>query len=282
MSFQGLTVNLASGPIPWFEAALCCLSPADRQVVYAAKRAENDTHALVFMTAGVPLYPEANQPYVAYQCPNYEADPAAFVALVEEVIQAGFVPCVFFQEDQPVSTRLLPIAIAALKASAKRDLNADVLLVPGFDGVWYGWLAADIIAWGRLAAQFAPNGYRAIEHNTAHLPLGNGPADWAPGGPLDAFDVVLSEFDPWAAGTPAGDAVWQIAARLLGPAYVRPIDQPRADDPSPPFYLGLSSRGPRVAVAFEYATYWFVRGQALTDTLRMRTYFKGLGYSCVC
>ena len=214
MSFQGLTVTLAGGPIAWFEAALCCLSAADRQVVYAAKQGAGDTHALILFTAGVALYPEANQPYQAYQCPNYETHPADFVALVEEVRRAGFIPAVFFDERESESSRLMPLAIAALKTSTVRDLNQDVIFVPGFDGVFYGWAPAQITAWG-TTARSAGALYLAMEHNTAHIPLGNGPADYAPGGAMAWCDTILSEFDPWGAGGSPGDG---IRGRPLSPA----------------------------------------------------------------
>jgi hypothetical protein len=286
MSFQGLTVDVGAGPIGWFEAALCCLSPAQRQIVYAAKHAAGDTHALVFFSAGVPLYPEANQPYADYQCPNYEANPAAFVALVAEVRQQGFLAAVFLQENQDVSTRLLPIAVKALQGAAVRDLTQDAIFVPGFDGVFYGWTPEQVVAWGQLFRSICPHGYLGIEHNTGHIPVGEGTADWAHGGRMDPFDVVLSEFDPWGPGRPslvAGDGVWQIAARLLGPAYRRPPDQPVADDPHPPWYLVDCSRGPRYAIAFETDTYWWVRNQvSLAEVQRKRDYFTALGYRYVC
>jgi hypothetical protein len=236
MSFQGLTVPvveetgypwITAGPLPWFEAALVCLGPRNRTLAYAAKHAAGDTHALICFSGGMPLYNEPNQLYQRYQAPDFEHDTAAFVALVKEVRVAGFIPAVFFNEVQSESTRLMPLAIAALKSADVRDLNQDVILVPGFDGVFYGWPPAQITAWGH-GARIAGAFYLAMEHNTAHIPLGNGPADYAPGGGMDWCDTILSEFDPWGVGGSPGDAVWQIAGRLLGPAYKRLRTNPLA------------------------------------------------------
>jgi len=91
------------------------------------------------------------------------------------------------------------------------------------------------------------------------------------------YDVVLSEFNRF----PCGDEVWQIAARLLGPAYVRPPDQPKSDDPRPPWYLAPGTvRGPYYAVAFEWVgLYDFIRGRSTPEQCeKERQYLKRLGY----
>jgi hypothetical protein len=289
MSFQGLTVNLpdmGGGPIGWFEAALCCLTAKDRQVVYAAKHLAGDTHALIFVTNGMPLYNEPNQPYQAYQCPDYSTDHAALEALTEEVIREGFLPAVFMREDEGESTTLIQIAVNVLRTAAAGDLTQYAIFVPGFDGVFYGWNPPDITNWDVIARANGAR-YLGIEHNTGHIPVGNGPADYAPGGAMTGYDTILSEFDPWGQpGFPAlaGDGTWQIAARLLGSEYVRPQDQTPGDDPHPPAYLATGSdRGPYFAVAFETWTYWFVRDRVSVAAVEQtKIYQYKLGYKAVC
>jgi len=94
---------------------------------------------------------------------------------------------------------------------------------------------------------------------------------------MQAFDVIMSEFPNWP---DRGDAVWQIAGRLLGPAYRRPSDQPAGDDPRPPFYLAPGTpRGPYVACAFEFAKFPESRGRLQPDEVqRARDYYTALGY----
>src|SRR5207248_613380 len=109
-------------------------------------------------------------------------------------------------------------------------------LVPGFDAVFYGWEPSNIKV-PQFPADFRsrwPDGYLAIEHDIGHIPLGNGPADYAPLGLMRDYDAILSEFPNWPT---TGDPVWQIIGRLSGPAYRRDPAQPPADDPTPPWYL---------------------------------------------
>lgn len=272
MSFQGLTVDVGQGPIGWFEAALCCLNVGQRQTVYAAKHAAGDTHALVLFTAGVMLYPEPNQPYQNYQCPNYEAHPDQFVALVEEVRRAGFIPAVFFDERQAEASRLMPLAIFALQhGSSERDLNQDVIYSPGFDGVFYGWDPPSLITdWGRTARRLGAH-YLALEFNTGHIPQEGG-VDVTP------FDALLIEFERdlhnWNN--------WQIVSRLIGEAaYQRPADD---TSPHPVPAVDMSTpRGPIHTIGFEYKTYWWVRGQnTAAEIAADRAYLLAEGCPTVC
>jgi hypothetical protein len=282
LSFQGLMVPLSTGSVPWFDAALACLSPSDRQIAYAAKHAAGDTHATIIVTYGVNLYPEPDNPYTTYVCPDYASNPAALIALVEEVILAGFIPALFMQEDQQSSTALVQIAAAALKTSSHGDLNAYVLYSPGYDGVFYGWPGGppSITSWAALA-RAAGALYLAIEFNPGHIPLGNGPADYAPGGAMTGFDTLLAEFDNWPL---VSDVEFQILGRLLGPAYMRPPEQPSGDDPHPPFYLATPSpRGPYYFVSFEYATYPWVRGLLTAAQVSQgRAWYHATGSTLVC
>jgi hypothetical protein len=174
---------------------------------------------------------------------------------------------------------------AASECPDGEDLTRFMLFRPGYDGVFYGWGGdADgidrqpqrVIAFGSLFRSILPDGYLAIEHNIGHIPVGEGGREFGAG--MQSYDVILSEFPNWPE---TGDAVWQIAGRLLGPRYRRPPDQPAHDDPSPPFYLAPGTpRGPYVAVAFEFAKFPESRGRnTVEDVDRARAYYRSLGYT---
>ena len=143
----------------------------------------------------------------------------------------------------------------------------------------YGWSPQQIDTFGKTFRQLCPNGYLCLEHTTGHIPVGNGEADWAPGGIMQSYDVLLSEFDTgrW------DDSVWQVLARMIGPAYTRPPDQPADDDPSPPYYLAPGTpRGPYGYAAFEYYMYEFVRGASSQVIQLARDRFHAMGVPHVC
>lgn len=296
LSFQGLTVETAQfGTLPWFEGTITSFASYDRQAIYAAKRAAGDTHCGIDISWN---YAEPGQPYgsgnLVPPC-DLTQDLATFRSLVREIINAGFVPLVELAGDgesnpnggynDPIGWTYgyqwlmdnLPRILEALRAEIPY-----CLFCPGYDGVFYGWEPSNekLPAFGRLFRELAPNGYLAIEHNTGHIPIGNGPSDWTVNGPMSTYDVVLSEFDNWPA---TGDPTWQVATRLLQD-YVRPPDQPATDDPPPhPWYLAPGNpRGPYYACAFEYAEYAWVRGQlTAAQVADARAYYRSLGYQYV-
>jgi hypothetical protein len=281
-SFNSLTITFPSGigcdygVLLWFDAALNSIPANCRQIVYAAKHANEDTHAIVtYGPSG--CYCEPNQPYDSrFTAPDYDHDPVAFIAMVREVIQNGFIPAVFLQEASYVETvPRLRAAIAALQSSTP-DLTAYVDINPGFDGIFYGWAPADIAAFGQLFRQLSPNGYLSLEFNTGHIPVGNGSADYADNGAMSTFDALLIEFDLWPM---RGDAEWQILGRLLGPGYHRPAEQLSTDDPHPPWYLAAGTpRGPYGVVCFEWGTYNLVRSRYNpADLASAITYYVSMG-----
>jgi hypothetical protein len=318
ITFQGLTVNTQQfGSLPWFEAALAWLAPADRQAAYAAKRASpawagGDTHALIALPSGPPLYDEPGQPYSAdrfgpldWTAGNTQISPA-LAALVTEVVQNGFTRVLLFlggDAGHPgylIAKQQLPLVLTALG-----DLSRYVCIVPGWDGVWHapgadgtGWAREDIIAFGQQFRALSPNGCLGLEHASGYIPIGEGGGDFAPGGGLSTYDLILSEFDgpkdsAWrrsekSDSTPTrkdyyGNQIWQIAGRLLG-TWTRPSDEPAdADSATPPWYMRPGSpRGPYATCAFEWVgEYNFVRGYETADQVSAdRQYFKSLGYSC--
>lgn len=294
LTFQGLSVDTAQfGRLPWFEAALPWLSPADRQAVYAAKHASTawpggDTHALIFLPSGPPLYDEPGQPYSAdrfgaldWTAGNTAISPA-LADLVVEVARAGFPRILLFlggddgERGYPIATQQLALVADALQHSAYGDLRPYVVPLPGWDGVFYGYTPQHIFDWG--AACRARFTYCGIEHSTGHIPTGEGDADWIGAGGMRSYDLLLSEFDDGR----FDDTVWQIGARLLGPLYRRPPEQPAADDPHPPFYLREATpRGPIVNCAFEFGEYTSVhQGTTPATVATWRAYFRAVGYPC--
>jgi hypothetical protein len=315
LTFQGLTVTTQQfGQLPWFEPALPWLSAADRQAVYAAKHASmawgagGDTHALVFVPSGPALYDEPGQPYAADRFPpldwtagNTQMD-QQFAALVHEVIVNGFPQVlVFLGGDDgaagfPVAMAQAKLVSSALRQSVYGDLTPYVVVLPGFDGVFYGYSPDQVAQWGASCRLLFT--YCGVEHQPGRIPVGEGGSDYLPGGRMTTFDLILAEFNgpndsAWrtqrtfdAQGRPdyPGNQIWQIGARMLGPAYHRPSDQPAdSDSASPPFYLApLSPRGPFVHCAFEWVgEYLWVRGrESADDIVRDRNYFKSAGYTC--
>jgi hypothetical protein len=185
-----------------------------------------------------------------------------------------------------------PRIASYLQNSPYGDLTKYIVFCPGYDGVFYGWgypgetpdqQPDRVVNFGTLFRQVLPNGYLVIEHSTGHIPVGEGGSDWVPGGRMMNYDGVLSEFDVWVPGQPAGDNVWQIVGRLNRP-YHRPANQPANDDPNPPFYLAHDTpRGPVYYVAYEYATYQWTRNRISgADVARLRQEFRDMGVQWVC
>ena len=304
LTFQGLMVNTTQfGTLPWFEVALISLNAADRAVVYAAKHAMGDTHCVVVAAWD---YGESGQPYGTGQTVppgDLTGDFPTFKAIVQEVINNGFYPYVILGGDGGVAAAnaLMPQILGVLRAGT--DLTPWCLFVVGFDSVFYGLFSpADVTAFGATFRALLPSGYLGIEFTAGVSHIGGGQADYAAGGGLQTYDVILSEFNgpsmdlgssswdsAWRQVNPGpgpnyrGNQIWQIAHRLLGPAYVIPADQPAdADSPTPPWYLASGNpRGPYFPCAFEWVgEYNFVRGLETSDQVsRDRAYFRSLGYA---
>lgn len=144
------------------------------------------------------------------------------------------------------------------------DLTKFIAFVPGYDGVFYGWgingevpdlQPTRVIKFGNHFREIKPDGNLLIHHSTGKIPVGESGIDWTTGGPLDAYDGLLSEFNPFNLHE---DSTWQIVGRCYRP-YVRPPDQPTGDDPNPPFIIHPCTRGERFYILYELFTYLWVR-----------------------
>lgn len=287
LTFQGLTITTQQfGTQPWFEPAYQCLTDsADRASVRQQKLTAGDTHLILeFFTHEESIYNESGQPWQQAISPSGEDNQQWFRGLVDELLDSGIVPIVAFDGDNgdavgdgyPNALRQLPILAALLG-----DLQTQILFARFWDGVFYGSSPANIAAFGQSFRQYLPNGNLAIEHQPGRIPIGNGPADWGPNGPMQTYDVICSEFMD---GALAQDSTWQVGGRLLGPAYKRPPEQPSGDDPNPPWYLSAGTpRGPYYAIAFEYFAYEWVRSWVTpTQVQTDRDYLNSLGWSYIC
>ncbi len=295
ITFQGLVVHTRQfGDLRWFEAALPWLTPADRRAAYDAKHASTaweggDTHAIISLPSGQPLYDEPNQPYAAnrfgpldWTANNTKVD-GRLADLVVEVARAGFNRQLLFlggddgERGYPIAMKQLDLVNDALANSAYGDLRRFVVVIPGWDGV-SGYTPDHVHQYGAKCRSLFL--YCGLEHGTGNIPAGGGPDEWgAPNGSMRTFDLLLSEFDD----DRFDDSVWQIGARLLGPAYRRPRDQPGDDDRRPPYYLSApTARGPIRSCAFEFGEYGFVHGHYGADHVNhvQRPYFKRIGYTC--
>lgn len=309
-SLQGLTYHTRQfGEFPaWFYAGL---NASDRARARADHLAAGDTHISISISEAYlepgTLLPDALLPGYDF---SYALD--AFRALLVETIAGGLLIDLPLagdglsvtpdpqqgQYNDPVGRTYgyqwlmqnLERIVLSLKGDgtpATPDLTPYIIFRPGWDGVFYGWSVSGddpdpqpwrVNAFGQLFRSLLPNGYLAIEHTTGTIPVGNGPADYAPGGLMRPYDTILSEFD-----TVHQDSCWQVVARLV-PTYHRPPDQPIHDDPHPPFYLAPGTpRGPYFYVAFEPTqggAYQWVRGAcSLAEVQAVRAYLHQLGAS---
>ncbi len=293
LTFQGLTVHTRQfGTVNWFDPWLPNCDKADRQAVYAAKRARPipDTHQILwFATRLGGWYGEPNPEFERFPDVIGEPTPDAFLAMVEEVLANGFVPILAYDGDNgdnpvngfPNALRQLPILAALLRRSRFGDLNKRVLLARFFDGVFYGSSPENIERFGTAFAQeYDDDVCLAIQHNGGHIPVGNGPVDYEPGGMMARYDVVCSEYDDnYESPSLGNQTIWQVNGRLER-HYVRPPDQ--VGDPDPPFYLIDTPRGRRYHCAMEggliYGAYGWVRNwTAESDCDRWRQYERGMG-----
>jgi hypothetical protein len=253
MHFRGGIIIESStyGKMPWWPSALSWLNRQDRQLVYTEMRAAGDTHALIEIPSGSPLYNEPNQFYDNVRFPaldwtsNFTEMSPQLSELVDEVIQEGFLFDITMSVPAAQSQQIVQLVMKALSVEQLQY----GFVVPGYDDVFYGWTNTDIIKWASLARAIKSQAYLGIQFNIGHIPLGGGPADYAVNGPMNGYDVILGSLPslPWS----VANNNWQIIGRCVQP-YIWPPDEPQDyDSHPPPFYLTQNSRGIRTFVAFE-------------------------------
>lgn len=296
---QGLTVTTAQfKAMPWWGACWAWLTKEDRAAAGAQLLANGDTICLIEVPCGVPLYDEGGNFYSPDKFPaldmthdNTQID-TAFITIIEEALQMGFKGVWLFlggdagNNGYPIAVAQTKLLGPALAASQFGNLNEYVVQFPGWDGVFYGYEPPEKCTDWANQARAAGAVYVGMEFSTGHIPLGEGGSDYQPGGRMEPFDVVLGEFDDGR----FDDSVWQILARMIGPAYVRPPEQPADDDPGSPFgpnsgqfYLRTPSpRGPFYFRVFEYYIYGWVRDTPASVVADAKAYFVKCGATHVC
>lgn len=285
VTLSGLTINTVQfGVQPWFELAYQCLSSfSDRQAVRDQKKTAGDTGIIIeFFTNQGYIYPEPgtwlNQCISLYGEFNLQQ----FRNLVLETLYDGMVPVIVYDGDNgedpnngyPNALRQLPILTSLLA-----DVNHLVLYARFWDGVFYGTTPDQIQNFGKEFRKLLPQGHLAIEFNPGHIPVGNGPSDYQPGGMMQDYDVIVGEFE---FPDYAQDSTWQVVARLNNP-YFRPSDQPANDDPNPPYYLSQPNpRGKFYSWCMEVGAYQWVRKQvSFAELQNVGLYFRNMGAKIV-
>ncbi len=296
LTFQGLTCQTDQfGSLNWFEPAISWLSPSDRQKIYACKKAVGDTHLVLGLPAGWPLYNETGNDFspdrfgpLDWTSGETKAD-GRLADLIIEVRQAGLIPVFISDEtNEAASLKLVLLALDALQHSLYGDITNQVgAYLPGWDGVFYGWPDPHSIPlWATQVRAVCPDCRLGLEFNPGHIPLGSGPQDYTVSGgnngSMADYDLILGEVDGWLTnGTTFGIGNWQVLKRMLGPSY---IDDPGTDpgDAPWPFYLqGGSPRGPYQFCVFEYDEYGWVRHRnSAAGIAAERAYLRARGVKC--
>jgi hypothetical protein len=285
VTLSGLTITTAEfGTQPWFELAWQCLSSVeDRRGVLDQKKKHGDTGQVIeFFTRQQKIYDEPGVWLNNLTTQVGEFNQPLFLQFVTEILTAGMVPVVVFDGDNgdnpidgyPNALRQLPIVTNLLA-----DYNSNILYARFWDGVFYGSTPENIQNFGREFRKILPEGKLAIEFNPGHIPVGNGPEDYAPNGMMTDYDVIVGEFE---FPDYRQNSTWQVVARLVS-KYNRPPDQPVNDDPNPPYYLAPgNARGQYFFWAWEIGEYQWVRNQvSLASLITAGRYFRSMGCSIV-
>lgn len=285
--FQGVTWATAEwGMIPLFSPFILSAGPASRQSAYHTLKDLGDTKLGLAWTY---QYASPNQAYRDIPGRDFTSDAALpeFIDLLIEVIQAGFYPDIFMGGDgqsnatggynDPVGWTYghqwlmhnLPRLISALAFSRVGDLLQYVQLIPGYDaimtpneGSWQPSQLDDYLVYARSLV--GPKAYLGLEFGAPYCHWGRGRENYTTTGQhLDT--IYLELFYP--AG---GDPLWQPAARMLGPHYNRPPEEPAGDDDQGPVYYleGGTPRGPWYVNALEDGLYEWVRNQVSHEDLQ--------------
>ncbi len=284
LTFQGGLIQTQQfGLMPSFEACLPWLTPQDRRAYYQFKRTsslqridkQNDTHAIVTLPDGVPLYDEANQFFspdkfgaLDWTQRNTTIE-SKFTDLLLEVIGAGF-PGILLYLGGDGDGNNYKIAFTQLELLAQNTLFRTLLykycfIVPGWDGVFYGWPLEQIMLFGQRFRQLFPDGHLALHYSTGHIPVGEGGADYLPRNPgqsvlvnpgrMADYDLLIGEYDY----NVHLDSAWQILNRMERD-FTHPPDQPADDDPGRKYYLGTpNARGAWGHFVMEAGEYESVR-----------------------
>lgn len=279
------------------------LLPDDRRAFYAVNRSAGATVCQIGWAGETYAEPD-----FAYRVPGpdmkWVRNPEGFCDLIAElIIIGGFAGALVMLpgDGETGVTRdtygrqwvmdHVKILTDAMHSYRLGDLTRYSIIVPGYDGVWYGWQSAEaLLEYAHYVRELVgPTGYQALEFGAGICHLGNGKDDFTRPGGLSAFDLILQEF----AYRPRDNTnqIWQPSARLLGPAYRRSPDQPADSDPGAPYAAGSgfdylsepTPRGPWYRWPWEVDTYGWVRERlTLADVQADQAYIHACGWPVIC
>src|SRR5262249_19431160 len=142
------------GKMPWWDSALSWCDSVTRSLVYQAKKANQanlasgpETHCILEVPSGAPLYDENNQFYSPDKFGSLDWTAGLthlsenFDNLLLEIIEQGFAVHIFMDENYDVSIQVIQLVAQRLK---DLGLTKYCLVMPGYDGVFYGWTPQQI------------------------------------------------------------------------------------------------------------------------------------------
>jgi hypothetical protein len=242
----GLIVDSPTyGKMPWWDPALAWCDQRTRELAYQEKVGE--THCILEVPSGSPLYDEQNQFYSPDKFPALDWTNGLtnlneqFNELLLEIISNNYLVHIAMDENYDISIKVIALVARRLK---DLGLTKYCVVMPGYDGVFYGWSPDQIAFWGSTARNINPDILLGLEFQPGKLPLGGGVADYSLNGRMKDFDLLLAETE-W----PPNNTIWGIFGRCLL-TYQQPPDQ-NVDFPPNPFYLIDSARGTRYFCGFE-------------------------------
>lgn len=297
-TLQGLRVTIDGVVFPWWSACWAWLTQDQRRQAAPQLLNAGERIILIEYPDGRALYDEGGQFYSPDKFPPFFMQPSDFVDLVGESLGYGFPAAWIFWGGDGSAAESIQQALDITPMLGSRlgvNLNDYALQVPGWDGTWHkpkagsgtGYSPSDFAEFARVA-RAAGAKHLGAEHGTGYMLAGGGRGNYAPGGVMAGYDLILGEFDDEQLDV---DDCWQILARYLGPAYVRPANEPAADDPAAPFglhdgrfnFAETSERGPFLYRAFEHMLYGDVRGRYTPErVLANKRRLEAMGCTNVC
>lgn len=292
--FQGLQAQtIQYGSLPLFDPVIGWFyggsAREDRDAVRAAHKAVEDNIITVSLSG---QYAEVGQAYQHVRGVDYSQNLGALSDLILENANNGFYTDLRLAGDgqgagpgynDPVGLtyghdwlmKNFPRIVSGLSAA-----HPYIRWTPAYDAWFYGWDPSQVRKFGDLFRSILGNGAVLCgEFGINGCHAGHAGADYAKNGcfyPYDLFQLEISTSDHGG----HNELYWQNSARMLGPAYVRPPDQPAHDDLNPPFYLvGGTERGRFYASCWEDWLYEQVRNQVTIPTIiNYRGYKSATGW----
>jgi hypothetical protein len=126
-------------------------------------------------------------------------DRSRLPALIREVIGAGF-PKILLYLGGDGGGEAYRIAYTQLDLLRPNDdyrttLYRYCVVLPGWDGVFYGWPLEQIQPWAAKFRAYVAGRHLGLHYSTGHIPLGEGGSDFKPGGRMQDFDLLVGEYD---------------------------------------------------------------------------------------